>query len=341
MFNLTKMLFVLLLILSTTFSIAGSKKSKVHDFETNADNTYRKFDNTLTIHVTSSPKQLDWSKSLRSVLLRIAANKYLRSKRTKRAIGHVTVELNCKIEGKQVHRFGGQGAKSLAEFNDKIIKEGLGLNLVVMPEHKLQYPQLAGIPPVTVTGKFESKEDLVSEYNKSIGKKDLMGLITYKIDESYCADLIDFFDEYKQVYKETKNTDHPIAANRYGFGADPLKFEGAGCAAFMGAFYQQSGLTDEYKNTYEYFYAPKKYFYFPGKSNPIKLTKILLDGKKLKNASDDSLYIGIPSPDQLYKNMKKTMSSNKDLHFGRSILEKGQFGGSKAFYLVIDATDKN
>lgn len=307
-------------------------------FKDFADKTYRKFENTLTIHVTNAPAELNWADSPRSLLLSIAKNKYLLKKITRRSLGHVTVEINYTDEtGSHVHRFGGQGVKDLSQFARKLTKEGFGFSVILMPEHLKKHKQLSQKPLVTIDGEFEDSEELIEELDFNIYKENLNAFVTYKIKPETCRKLITYFDEYKEhsAFAEKDSNHHTPAASRYGFGADPLKFEGAGCATFIEAFYILAGLGDHYKNFYRSIYAPKKLFGHPAQGRKVGLGKLLFSNLKLSEKKDDSLFIEFPSPNEMY-NQLKSVYETAEKYDGLQVLEKGAFGDSKSFYLVFD-----
>jgi hypothetical protein len=308
-------------------------------FEEFANNTYRKFDNTLTVHLTNAPKEINWASTPRDLILSIAKNKYLHSKKTRRTIGHITVELNYVDEdGKKVHRFGGQGVKDLTQFASKLVKEGYGFSVILGPDHLKQYKQLEDKPLVTIDGRFEDSNELIEEFNENIYKDDLNAFVTYQLTLDTCKKLVKFFDEYeKHTQLASENPSHEKkAATRYGFGADTLNFDGAGCATFAEAFYVLSGLGDHYKNFYSSVYVPEDYFGNPDKGQKVGLGKILFSKVNLSKQEKTSLYVQFPDPNNMFWAMKSTFE-NKDSFDGLPVVEKGKFGDSKSFYLVFDA----
>jgi hypothetical protein len=72
-------------------------------FDEKANQTYRKIDNSLTIHITPSTYRLDWSNA-RNLLISILKNQYIFPK-TSSLIGHVTAEVNCTVGNKQERFF--------------------------------------------------------------------------------------------------------------------------------------------------------------------------------------------------------------------------------------------
>jgi hypothetical protein len=71
-----------------------------------ADNSYRKLDNILSIQIIPSTYNLKWEKP-RDLIFSIIKNEYYFPK-TKSYIGHVTAEVNCKVDGRKVRYFMGQ-----------------------------------------------------------------------------------------------------------------------------------------------------------------------------------------------------------------------------------------
>lgn len=301
-----------------------SAKANVN-FEKVASQTYRKYDNTLTFHVTQAPKQLHWEKDTKHLIWSLVRNKYFYKSRSKRAMGHISVELNCSHEGKKIHRMGGQGAKNISQFQKHLLN-GAGFNIMLRPEHKSNHRSLASMPLYSIDGKFEYKSDLVNEYSTYLQKKNLFNTITFTLDQKTCLDLVSYFDQYETITKETYSKSQKLAANNYGFGLDPLKYEGAGCAPFAEAFLKLAGLEDAISLMTKRVYVSKKLFSTPKKK--VSLLKVLTSSESLSKRSDEKLKIEFPSPTKLYQSINKIYVSNK-------VIEKGILGSSNSLYVVV------
>jgi hypothetical protein len=288
--------------------------------------TYRKYANALTFHITRSPQELNWDETPKHLLWSLIKNKYFHKDVTHRAMGHVTVEINCTIDGKKVARMGGQGARNLNQFS-KHLAGGAGFNVILSPQHKEKYSQLSSLPYFNIEGRFETPEELEVEYNRYLKQKDLFGLITYTVSEEICSKLITYFDDYKKVTQETENAQVKKAANVYGNGADPLKFEGAGCAPFAVAFLKLANLEDQIPLMTEKIYVEPNLFSTSTKK--VSLLDLLLSSQKLKEKTDNTLELEFPSPSKLYHSINTLYKSDR-------VLEKGLLEGTEIKYIVVE-----
>lgn len=309
-------------------------------FEKFADSSYRKFENTLTIHITNAPAPLNWAAKPRQLIWALARNKYLLQSKTKRSIGHVTVEINYTDDsGNKIQRFGGQGAVDLSQFAKKLIKEGYAFSIILGPRHHQQYPELKDRPLQTIDGRFESREELVLELDENIYKDNLVATVSYVLAEDKMKEAIKFFDDYESHTKKAQeDKSYPYkAATRYGFGADTLKFEGAGCATFVEAFYEVVDLSDQYKSFFQDVNVPLKFFGNPENGHKVSLPHLLFTNVDLGTKSSDSLNISFPDPNLMFEKLKIFYESQSDSFDHLKLLEKGKIGDSKSFYLVFDA----
>ena len=311
-----------------------SKKIDLKTFDKIADSTYRKFENTLTLHVISSPYGINWKGKPRDVLLNILKNQYF-FPNTRRSLGHVTTELNCSFtddNGKRVsQRFiGGQGSKHINQFSKMIRKDGVGFSILNSPMQYLDLPQL------TVKGHFESFKDLAPEYNSLIFKDNKMAFLTYRITSGQCLKMRDFFLKYKEATKETKDSANPLAGNNYGFGADPLKLEGAGCALFAEAFFRLAGREEESKLFKQTVYIKENQLGDPENGKEASLIDLLLSTDQISKNEEGKRKFTFPDTDLMYKHAYMLKSDKNYNPNALDVRRNLSFGDSKALYVVID-----
>ena len=314
-------------LIALTLLLSAHAKTR-DDFNSLADSTYRKFDNTITLHMTHSPYGINWESSSLNVIVNLAMNKYLFPD-TKRSLGHVTVELNCTNKNGESKRvISGQGAKSLDKLSHALLKEGVGLSLVNRPSTN---PHL---PLITTTGKLEDENDLTPEYDQYLKrKKDKMAFLTYKVSPKSCQDMLHFYKKYKVVTEKTRDLETPLAGNVYGFGAEPTKFQGAGCATYAEAFFEVAGLLEHFK-FYQEIYATEKLIGNPDKYHHVSLGTLLLSKESISKPGKNKITLKFPDPDIMHKFVYETNKNPKNVSH---LLSYGSFG-NKSKYVVIDLT---
>lgn len=332
-----------------TFSALANEP--VDPFNKYADKTYRNHKNTITYHLIRSPYGVDWSHKTSNVILKLAMNKYFFPE-TKRNLGHVTIELNCQNEdGYEYRIITGQGAKSTQRLVQALTKEGYGLTLLNRPT---SHPNL---PLITTEGNFETESDLIPEFNEYLKEEyvsrylpgpkrngrmrevlkkkhyNTMAFLTYKISPTQCQEMADFYKQYKQVTEQTRDTKSPKGGNVYGFGAEPTKFQGAGCATYAEAFFQVSGL-GKYFNFYQTVHASKELVGDPKNGRRVTLQKLLSSGEKISKKEKDNITFKFPDPDLMHEYVQNI---NKTPNNFDNVLDYGNFG-KKAKYAIIDLT---
>lgn len=312
-----------LLIIYSVIFFSQSIIASEYNFQMAADKTYRTYPNTLTFHVTRAPKSLAWSGNSRELIWSLIRNKYFLTKRSKRSMGHITVELNCSQDGQRIHRMGGQGAKDLSQFQ-KYLLQGAGFNIALSPMHKKLYQQLHLMPLYVIDGKIEKEQDLISEYEQYLSKENLFNVISYTLTEKRCLSLVEFFDQYESITHKTRYAKQKLGGNNYGAGADPLRFEGAGCAPFAEAFLTLADLkTDIMKKTV---HVPLQLFSTPTKK--VSLWRLLLSSHQLDHQSDNTIELSFPSPNVMF-------DAINDLFKNNDVVAKGEFGSPNSRYVVL------
>jgi hypothetical protein len=317
-----KVMGLLILIFLTNLSFA----TRVTHFENLAEKTYRKYPNTLTFHVTNSPTDLNWEGGPRDLLWSLIKNKYFYKDRTKRAMGHVTVELNCNDKKNKIRRIGGQGAKDLSQFTKHLLG-GAGFNVILSPDHKQKYNALSSLPFYNIDGRFETPKELFEEYDQYLKTEGLFNLVTFTVTPDTCFKLVEYFDEYEKVTKATENSPQKKAANVYGNGADPLKFEGAGCAPFAVAFLKKANLNERISLLTDRVYVGKELF--SSQKENVSIFSLLTTSHQLKEKTKNSFELEFPSPSKLYHAVNQIYKKGE-------VIEKGFFGSSAIKYVVLD-----
>lgn len=317
---------LLILIFLTNLSFA----TRVTHFENLAEKTYRKYPNTLTFHVTNSPTELNWDGGPRDLLWSLIKNKYFYKDRSKRAMGHVTIELNCSDKKNKIRRMGGQGAKDLSQFTKHLLG-GAGFNVILSPDHKQKYTALSAHPFYNIDGRFETPKELIEEYEEYLKTEGLFNLVTFTVDANTCLKLVEYFDEYEKITKESENSSQKRAANVYGNGADPLKFEGAGCAPFAVAFLKKGGLEDKINLMKEKVYVDQKLF--SSQKENVSIFSLLTTSHQLKEKNSYSFELEFPSPSKLYHAINNIYEKG-------DTIEKGTFGSQGVRYIVLDGKKK-
>lgn len=278
-------------LLLLTSSLAG--------YEEVANDTYRKFDNTLTIQVYPSTYPLDWNSS-RGLIISLIKNQYYFPKTTS-VLGHLTAEVNCNIVGKNKRFFLGQSVDDLNGFRHYLLN-GYGYSI-------LNRPNIHNGPYLTVDGKLDVYSRSLKRFNESM-ERDHFSAISFKIGSSQCETIFNYMKSYKE---KTLSTDS--AGNRYGFGADPEAFEGAGCATFVEVLLKIAEVPNYKKLIQQSVYVPKKYLGDPLNGKYVSLISLLVNNKNTKIREDgDRLYL-FPDPQVIYDNIQKWSNDSSKLPF--------------------------
>lgn len=274
---------LILILLSNAFFCFG----EVTPF-TEAMKTLREKDNRILFHVIKSPYGLNWSERPLDLIFSIAKNQYL-FPYTDKSIGHITAEIKC--EGRPFI-FTGQSVKDLMSFRNKIIHEGVGFSLLNSPSN---YPDQKMI---TVEGKLDEQSPLEEEFNKLASIEKALSVLAFDLTKSQCLSAYEFIEEYHQ---RTKNN-FEAAGNNYGFGADPLKFEGAGCAPYAMSLMKKAGKESYIDQFLRTVYIDKDLIGF---TKPVKIWDILLSQSSINKASVKKLKFTFPDPDLVHEFVEK------------------------------------
>ena len=285
------------------------------------------YPNTITFHLLKSPKLIDWNASIAEILLTLAQNFYVYRYQSRYSIGHISVELKC---GKHISMVG-QAAQDISQMSRKLLKEGVGLSLLLTPEERAKNPKFSEFPLVTVPGRLETESELVERYHKLLERDDgLLHLLSYRISDQQCKQASHFLKQYREKTKTT-----PLAGNIYGFGASPSKFEGAGCIAFAGEFFRHTGLWSDYQNFFYRLKVPLKLFGNPRKNRRVSLWDLIKSG--FQSDLGEWVELEIPSPSLAHRLVSKTIEVDAKDFLGKKLLKKAQVKGSrKTWHMVVD-----
>lgn len=302
-------------------SLFNSVASATTIYDKFSDKTFRKIDNSLTIHLIPSTYPLNWT-TPRSLLFSIIKNKYFFPK-TNHFIGHVSAELNCTINGKKERLFMGQSSNSLNGFKDFIL-QGYGFSILNMPTNNYD-----DVPLLTVPGKLDQVEGSSQHFDDLISS-DVFGLISFRIKQKDCEATAEFMKEYRQ-----RTLNNQGAGNNYGFGADPIKFQGAGCAPFVQTLFETSQLFDFAKEMNQVVYLPNSLLGNPKNGKKIGLWTLLTSNLDMSVKNKKARTFSFPDPQLLFEKMK-------NIHSGREqasevLVQKGLIGNS-APYVILDMT---
>ncbi len=269
-----------------------------------ADETFRKLPNTITLQVVPSTYELQWKKP-RDLLFSLIKNKYY-FPLTPSILGHVTTEINCTIDGERKNFFIGQSAKDLQAFQ-RYILGGYGFSI-------LNNPSLyKDIPLLTVSGKLDKRDEFYKKIDDYISK-DHFAAISFPVTEANCAKALDFAKTYTEKTKNSK-----VAGNIYGFGADPLKFEGAGCATMAESLLELAGLST-YANMYKRrVYLSDDLIGDPENSRPAGIWSLISSDLDMSIKPKEELRVfDFPDPQLIYDHIEKISSEGQVFHFNQS-----------------------
>lgn len=311
-----KLIYYFLLII---FSFPVSAEYKT--YEEFALSTFRKHDNTLTIHILPSSYPLDWSKP-RNLLWSLIKNEYW-FPATRSLLGHVTGEVTCTIEGEKVTEFIGQGTKDMDGFK-AYVHMGYGFSILNRPNH------YADLPLLTTTGKLDKYEEITERYMRLV-QKDHMGFMSFKISPEACKRVRAFMQDYTKRTQETQ-----MAGNRYGFGADPKKFEGAGCAPMVQTLFEYAGLENYVRYMEKTVYVSEELLGDPPKGKKVGIFQLFFSNEDISIEKKEARRFDFPDPQELYDRLMGIVRSKVKDHY--PVLEKENLNGKNVWYVLLDTT---
>ncbi|MEI8347493.1 MAG: hypothetical protein WCG27_08495 [Pseudomonadota bacterium] len=199
-------------------TILGTKISEEVNndfFKQQADQTYRKMINTLTLIVTRSSYGIDW-KSPRNMLLSVEKNQ---QHPHGSMFGQVSVEISCQDEqGKNHFRIGGQELVNPSDFQNSIDKKKLGMGALF----------------TSFPGALLDEKDL-NEYLSPRLEDSSIGFITFRLAPTNCMRLTNYFDDLLQTN----------SAHHFGLVSRPQYGEGGGCSTFAISFLDVAGIRNK------------------------------------------------------------------------------------------------
>ena len=285
------------------------------DYNQLAEETYRSKSNTITVQIIRSSYPMDWSSS-RNILFSVMKNRFWFPK-TRSTLGHLTIEVNCSLGGNQIRMFAGQGVANLLDFQEKITG-GYGFSILNSPDN---YPDL---PQVTVEGKINTYEEMLPQFNLQL-ERDNLSFISFHVGEKSCLDAYLFVREYK---RKTENT--PLAGNIYGFGADPGKFEGSGCAPFVQTVLRKAGLNSVAEAMEQNVVVPKRLIGNPERDEKVTIFDLVWHDLPLDGSYEGpKLKFSFPDPEKLYEYLKANYDS-------QNVMEKQVLDGVNSYYLMLN-----
>jgi len=310
-----------LVLLLFIFSV--SALAKFSTYEEFALSTFRQYDNTLTIHVIPAPDRLEWTKP-RWLLWSLLKNDYWFPKTTS-SLGHVTGEINCNLNGEKVHNFIGQTSPDLDGFRT-YVHMGYGFSILNSPN---QYKDL---PLLTTVGLLDDYKKATERYARLVNK-DHMGFLSFKISEEACQNINDFMTEYQTKTKETK-----LAGNRYGFGADPFKFEGAGCAPMVQSLLLKGGIDDYARFMEQTVYVSDKLLGDPPNGKKVGVLDLLFSDEDISVEKKEARVFRFPDPQGLYDRIMGIVHSKFVDDY--PVLEKKNLNDKNVWYVLLDTTQQ-
>lgn len=303
---------LLICFLFLNFNISASTFEKV------ANTTYRNLENSLTIQVLPSAYPFDWSSS-RGLIWTLVKNQYF-STMNGPLLGHVTAELNCTIDGKKVRRFTGQKVVELNGFRNYLLK-GYGYSVLNRPGVNEYGPYL------TIGGELDVYEKSLPKFERFI-EANHFGSLSILITQENCIKVKSFIDKYKELTEKTK-----LAGNSYGFGANPLKFEGAGCASYVEVLLKLSGLKDYQKLIQREINVADELFGDPPKGKEVSLFGLIFNNRQTLYRHKNRKVVTFPDPQILYDFIMKAAKSPKSSF--RQVLFVAK-GNSEVFFVGVN-----
>lgn len=264
-----------------------------HDF---AQNKFRHLDNTITLNVIPTTYPLEWN-SPRNLIYSLVKNQYFFPK-TKHNIGHVTVEVNCKVNNEKIREFIGQTSLEKGGFK-KYLQQGYGFSILNRPQNNYEFPNLS------VKGRLDFEDQVFKDYAKFLSE-DLMSVISVEVSPRSCQKAMAYIQEYKA---RTQGTDQ--AGNVYGFGADPTKYEGAGCAPLAQTILEKAGLYNLANAMDQTVYIPKNLIGNPQKGKVVSFKELLLADIDMSEYKEGRVKFTFPDPQGLIDYFKQEQKNQK------------------------------
>ena len=310
---------ILSFLLLLSFSLGAF--AKYASYEEFALSTFRQEENTLTLHVIPATYRLEWTKP-RWLLFSLLKNEIWFPKTTS-TLGHITGEVNCKVNGEKVFGFIGQTSPDLDGFKT-YMHMGYGFSILNSPR---QYKDL---PLLTTVGKLDDYKKSAKRFYKLIGKNN-MGFLSFKITPEECMEVKNFMDEYEKRTKETK-----LAGNRYGFGADPLAFTGSGCAPMVHALLTKAGIDDYAHHMEKTVFVEEKLLGNPPKGKKAGILDLFLSSHDISTEKEGARKFVFPDPQGIYDRIQGIVHGRFQSNY--LVLDKQNLNDEDVWYVLLDTT---
>jgi hypothetical protein len=166
--------------------------------------------------------------------------------------------------------------------------KGYGFSVLNRPRNNNSFPLL------TIEGQLDNDQDALVKYDKLIAQNHL-GVISFRINQNACKKTLMFMKEYKQKTAETK-----LAGNKYGFGAAPENFEGAGCASFVETLLLKSNINLDIIPFERIIHVPSFFLGNPETGEEVSIFKLLFNSKDINKKGIGDVRLNFPDPQVLF-----------------------------------------
>ena len=234
--------------------------------------------NRLTLHLTPSPRDLDW-RSPRDLIQSALKNKLTLSPRL---LGHAIVELNCDSD----HHFVAMSGKDMDYINQLIIqRKGLGILF-----HSFQ-------------GELLDNDDLRNEV-KALTSSGDSNFVTFLLTPSQCQRSL----KYLQEYRENN------VGRYYGLSNRPRFGEGGSSSAFAVSFLDVLNLLDqEMKDSWrQIILVPLKFSGPPLKDEGVGIIDIMLNARSWAKENENHRKLVFWDPDLMHQWVKKKIEQKEN-----------------------------
>ena len=139
-----------------------------------------------------------------------------------------------------------------------------------------------------------------------------------------------------QKYEKITNSSKR-AGNQYGFGADPKKFEGAGCASYVEAVLDYAGIKNLNFWLNQKVYIPNSFLGDLVNNKKVSIWKLLMNSEELASPKPGFRKFVFPDPQVIYDRVQ-SIGEGKNIPDHVKVLFNERLG-SKTFVLGLDVLD--
>jgi hypothetical protein len=273
-------------------------------FETKADE--------LNLHFMRSPLGINWANPWQMTMSTFENSIVHFKKKRAFSISHVFVELKCDSTGEHLYR----AMTSADNSNERELVLKLGYGMGVMFQN---YP-----------GELEKNATITRDlapYEKSHRHN----ILTLKVSASSCKRMITYVNDYDA---------RGFGSKYSGLQADPLKGEGAGCAAFGVSFMRVAGLMDSFTDEWkEIIDVPKRFIGGPLTGNRVSVAKLLTHPFAQWSSRKPHIHLEAWNPERMHswvaRMHRKVRFGFYDGKWPASISEKG-----RSLQLTLDMSER-